>query len=112
MHTVAQDVFATRIDTNRMDYRFARSEGGRAELTEWHLPDELAEKCLALASRLALPLAGIDLLLAGDGEPYCFEINPSPAFSFYQSHTGQPISRAVALHLARGANSVPHTLVP
>jgi hypothetical protein len=31
---------------------------------------------------------------------YCFEVNPSPAFSHYESQTGQPISRAVADYLS------------
>ncbi|MFD8749858.1 hypothetical protein ACFV0O_02545 [Kitasatospora sp. NPDC059577] len=29
MHTVADEVFATRIDTDRVDYRYARHDGGR-----------------------------------------------------------------------------------
>ena len=31
---------------------------------------------------------------------YCFEVNPSPAFSYYESQTGQPISCAVADYLS------------
>ncbi|MFJ7248824.1 hypothetical protein ACIQWA_29930 [Kitasatospora sp. NPDC098652] len=41
-------------------------------------------------------------MLADDGEVYCFEVNPCPAFTYYESHTGQPIARAVARALARG----------
>jgi hypothetical protein len=45
------------------------------------------------------------LKVTPDDEVYCFEVNPSPAFSYYEGNTGQPISRAVARHLAgaRGA---------
>jgi hypothetical protein len=38
-------------------------------------------------------------------EYYCFEINPSPGFIFYERMTGQPISEAVA-HILRGREPV------
>ena len=31
---------------------------------------------------------------------YCFEVNPSPAFSYDEAHTGQPIAQAIARYLA------------
>jgi hypothetical protein len=31
----------------------------------------------------------------------CFEVNPSPGFSYYEGHTGQPISAAIARYLAQ-----------
>lgn len=99
VHTVADEVFATRIETDQVDYRYARGDGGRAELSPWQLPADLAERCLRLAGRLGLDLAGIDLMVADDGEVYCFEVNPCPAFSYFESNTGQPIARAIALAL-------------
>ena len=56
---------------------------------------------MALGARLGLELVGIDLLLTDAGEAYCFEINPSPAFSFFERHTDQPIARAIAMALTR-----------
>ena len=50
---------------------------------------------------LGLVLSGIDLRRTPDGEYYCFEINPSPGFIFYERMTGQPISEAVAHLLHR-----------
>lgn len=38
-------------------------------------------------------------MLADDGGVYCFEVNRSPAFTYFESHTGQPIARAIALAL-------------
>ncbi|MDQ4130320.1 MAG: ATP-grasp domain-containing protein [Actinomycetota bacterium] len=100
VHTIGAEVFATAITTNATDYRYAyESENGATELEEFHIDDELAERCLVLARALELPFAGIDLKLAPDGEVYCFEVNPSPAFSYYESHTGQPIRHAVARYL-------------
>jgi glutathione synthase/RimK-type ligase-like ATP-grasp enzyme len=56
--------------------------------------------CLALAHELGLDFAGIDLKITADGRVYCFEVNPSPAYSAYETSTGQPISRALAQYLA------------
>jgi hypothetical protein len=102
VHTVSGEVIATRIETDRVDYRYAHRDGGEAVLTPWTLPDEIAQRCLALSARLGLNLAGLDLLFADDGDVYCFEVNPSPAFSYFEHESGQQISRSIALALARG----------
>jgi glutathione synthase/RimK-type ligase-like ATP-grasp enzyme len=103
VHTVGEEVFATAISTDATDYRYAhRQTGDAAELRAVELSDWLAEKCLALARGLGLAFAGIDLKVTPDDRVYCFEVNPSPAFSYYESNTGQPISRAVARYLAGG----------
>jgi predicted ATP-grasp superfamily ATP-dependent carboligase len=97
VHTVGNRVYATAITTNATDYRYAmRQSGEAAALREVELCDELAERCLLLARSLDLPFAGIDLKITPDKEVYCFEVNPSPAFSYYEGHTGQPISAGLA----------------
>jgi glutathione synthase/RimK-type ligase-like ATP-grasp enzyme len=48
-----------------------------------------------------LAFAGIDLKITPAGEIFCFEVNPSPDFSFYEANTGQPIASALARYLAR-----------
>ena len=65
------------------------------------MSDDVALQCLALARDLDLPFAGIDLKITPADEIYCFEVNPSPAYSYYESHTGQPISAALARFLAQ-----------
>lgn len=101
VHTVGGHVFATAISTDATDYRYAhRQTGDAADLRAVELSDRLAEKCLALARGLGLDFAGIDLKVTPDDRVYCFEVNPSPAFSYYEGNTDQPISRAVARYLA------------
>lgn len=100
VHTVAGEVFATGIHTDATDYRYAHRHGGEATLEAVELSDDLAAQCLALARDLGLPLAGIDLKVTDQGDVYCFEVNPSPAYSYYESQTGQPISAAIARYLA------------
>lgn len=105
VHTVGDDVFATRISSDIVDYRYARREGGSVEMEPWTLPDGIAASCLRLARALDLELSGIDLKETPDGQFYCFEINPCPGFLYYEQHTRQPISAAVAdlLHFGRVA---------
>ena len=101
VHTVGEKVFPTAIRTDATDYRYAQRQAGNpAELREVELSDELAEMCVRLAEGLGLAFAGIDLKITPDNRVYCFEVNPSPAFSYYEANTGQPIARAVAEYLA------------
>lgn len=101
VHTVGEKVFATAISTDATDYRYAHLQSGdHAELRPAELADDLAEMCVKLSAGLGLAFAGIDLKITPENYVYCFEVNPSPAFSYYESQTGQPISRAVADYLS------------
>jgi hypothetical protein len=101
VHTIGSSVFATSASTDATDYRYAyRQVGDGAELKPTELPRELAQRCLQLSQALGLAFAGIDLKITPHNEVYCFEVNPCPAFSYYESHTKQPIAEAVARYLA------------
>ena len=100
VHTIGNKVFATRADTNVADYRYSpREQDGKTELSPYELSAELKQRCTNLATGLGLDFAGIDLKITPDGRAYCFEVNPCPAYSYYEMHTGQPIARAVAEYL-------------
>ena len=101
VHTIGESIFATEIETDAVDYRYARRQVGEAaSLRAIDLSSALAERCVKLAQSLGLDFAGVDLKRTPEGEVYCLEVNPTPAFSYYQSQTGQPIARAVARYLA------------
>jgi glutathione synthase/RimK-type ligase-like ATP-grasp enzyme len=100
VHCVHGEVHATEVRSTATDYRYGASSDQGARLKAITLDDGLSERCLRLTAALDLELAGIDLRLPPEGDPYCFEVNPSPAFSYYQDHTGQPIAQAIARHLA------------
>lgn len=100
VHVVGAEVFATEIQTNAVDYRYAQRDEMSVTMSPITLPEHVADRCRALSQLLDLPLCGIDLKRAGDGRYYCFEVNPSPAYSYYQEHTGQPIAQALVRFLA------------
>jgi len=105
VHTVGDELFATRVQSDVVDYRYARREGGDVEMEPAVLPDDVAQACFSLAQYLGLPFAGIDLKLTPNGEYYCFEVNPCPGFLYYEKYGGQPISLALANLLYRGSNA-------
>jgi glutathione synthase/RimK-type ligase-like ATP-grasp enzyme len=96
VHTVGDVVFATRIETDAVDYRYAHLDGLDVVMTPVTLPAAVKTACLRAARELDLLFAGIDLKETPDGEYICFEINPCPGFTYYERHTGQPISAALA----------------
>jgi hypothetical protein len=102
VHVVGQHLFATRIESEAVDYRYAQRDGHEIEMRALALPDEIAERCLSLSALLSLPFCGIDLKQTPEGQFYCFEVNPSPAYTYYQAHTGQPIAQALTRWLAYG----------
>jgi hypothetical protein len=97
VHVVGGETFAAIVDSTAVDYRYARAQVGEdARLRAYQVDDDIADRCVTLAAALDLPFAGIDLKLAADGRVICFEVNPSPGFSWYESAAGLPISQAVA----------------
>ena len=96
VHVVGQAVFATEITCDAVDYRYAGRQDLDVALEAIELPRDVAERCFALAVLTELPLAGIDLRRTSEGEWHCFEINPSPGFTYYAGQTGQPVADAIA----------------
>lgn len=96
VHIVGDRAFACEIESNADDYRYAARQGGYVDLRPYDLPQQCADRCRALAANLRLVVAGLDLRQTPDGRWYCFEVNPSPGFSYYEAATSQPIADAVA----------------
>lgn len=102
VHVVDNETFGTKIICDADDYRYAARSGHEVRLEAWQVPEDVAQRCLSLTHTLGLHFAGIDLRFHPAGKWFCFEVNPSPAFTFYQDQTGQEISRAVARLLIEG----------
>ncbi|MEN3334057.1 MAG: hypothetical protein V7641_3422 [Blastocatellia bacterium] len=107
VHTVGDQLFATRVYSEAVDYRYASREGHTVEMEPTVLPSAVTTACLRLARQLDLLLTGIDLKETPAGDYYCFEVNPSPGFLYYEQGSGQPISTALAdlLHHGLSANT-------
>ena len=104
VHVVGDQLFACEIVSDAVDYRYSGRFGSTLELKACDLPADVGERARAVAASLKLPVAGVDLRLTPDGEWFCFEVNPSPGFTFYEALTNQPIAEAIASLLAGHTN--------
>lgn len=102
VHVVGERVFATAVEAEAVDYRYAHRDGSEAVLRAIDLDDAVAERCTRAAAELGLAFAGLDLCVTDEEEWYCFEANPSPGFSYFEAATGQRIADAVADYLTAG----------
>lgn len=84
-------IFPSLIRSEESDYRYDKG----TEVVPFELSPELEARCFELAAGLNLWFAGIDLRITSSGEVYCFEVNPSPAFSWYEDRTEQPITESL-----------------
>ena len=108
VHVVGAEVFACEVRSEADDYRYPGAH--RVEIKACRVPWEVEDRCRRLTAAMQLFLAGIDLRRSHpDGEWYCFEVNPSPGFTYYENTTGLPIANAIARLLAAGTNGLRHT---
>jgi hypothetical protein len=100
-HVVGEDVFTCEIRSEADDYRCCE-RGAAPQICAARLPREVEERAISMTKMMDLAIAGIDLRLTPQGEWYCFEVNPSPGFTFYEQFSGQGMARAIARLLTTG----------
>ena len=103
VHVIGERLFAVRIQCEAVDYRYAGEEGYSLTMVPAVLPEDIAANCIRLTKELGLTLSGIDLKETPAGEYYCFEVNASPAFLFYESPAQPVVADAIAEFLAQRA---------
>ncbi|MGC4098863.1 MAG: hypothetical protein QM706_17265 [Nitrospira sp.] len=105
-HVVGERLFACEILSDADDYRYAGQRGLSVGMRPYALPSECANRCLELSRTMGLSVAGIDLRRTSDDQWYCFEVNPSPGFTYFQDQTGQAIDHAIAELLMQAPSPV------
>lgn len=101
VHVIGDAVFACEVVSSAFDYRYPTCEAEQPRIIACTLPEAIAERCRRLAAAVGLAFAGIDLRRTAEGDWVCFEVNPSPGFTYYEAVTGDPISDALAALLAK-----------
>ena len=95
VHCIGEKVYAQQITTHELDYRYASKQ----LWSEYSLPKRIAEACICLTKELGLIFSGVDLI-ERNGQYALLEINPSPGYSYFESHLGQSlISQALTDYL-------------
>src|SRR5204862_5479152 len=102
IHVVGSELFAERIISESVDYRFHR---GRISNAYCHsdVSHEIRHSCLKYCSARGLLFAGFDFKLdQKNGEWYVLEVNPRPGYESYDRRQGGRISRALLFLLKEG----------
>jgi hypothetical protein len=109
VHVVGGDISAVEITSDAVDYRTDIQK-----MTPTTVPGHVARRCRAVAETLDLPIAGIDLIRAPEGEWYFLEANPSPAFTFYpdRATVGASIARLLTCPAAENQSLGGHAGLP
>lgn len=105
VHVIGDEVLACAIFHDVDDYRKPHSLESVVIKAIDHLPPSLLSACVHLTRRLGLFFSGLDLRVTKEGVVTCFEVNPSPAFSYYELHSGLPIARALARQLSQATST-------
>jgi glutathione synthase/RimK-type ligase-like ATP-grasp enzyme len=98
VHVVGDVLFAAEVSSEAIDYRYG-DVPPRVQKTQ--LPEELATAVRAMVAGMGLLLAGVDLRRTPEGEWVCFEVNPSPAFTYYCQWTNDPVADGIGRLLMR-----------
>ena len=101
VHVIGRNVFACEIVSKAVDYRYAEKEGLSAGVRPARLPAAIINRCRLLASDRNFFAAGIDLRRTPGGRWYCFEVNPSPAFTSFEYGNKPSMADAMARLLMR-----------
>jgi len=102
VHVVGDEAFSCRIVSNADDYRYASQHGSSVQIQACDLPAEVVDLCIATSKKMGLSVSGIDLKQTPEGKWYCFEVNPSPGFTYFQNLTDKKIDEAIAHMLING----------
>ncbi len=102
-HVIGEDVFACEVQSEADDYRYGAASGA-PRIWAARLPREIEERAVTMTKSMGLEVAGIDLRRNPEDQWYCFEVNPSPGFTFYEQFSGQGLASAIARLLMSSAS--------
>ncbi|SDP78487.1 RimK-like ATP-grasp domain-containing protein [Arthrobacter sp. ok909] len=101
VHVVGSQAFACSITSKSTDYRYDSA----CRVEACILPRHIETMSINLTRKVGLEVSGLDLMKDLEGNWYCFEMNPSPGFTFFQDRSGQSVDAAIADLLASGRRS-------
>ena len=97
-HVVGDRVHAEEIVSGAADYRTDED----ARFAPCELPAAVAEQVVRHTADLGMSFAGWDFKVADDGTHWCLEVNPMPAYDWYDRRLGGAITTSL-LGLLQGA---------
>lgn len=108
---IGDELFTAEIDSQArestsIDWRSWGDGGHEIPYRKTTLPDDIAERCMALVRSYQLNFSAIDLILTPDGRYVFLENNPNGQFMWVEQRVPElKMTEALAACLIRGANS-------
>jgi glutathione synthase/RimK-type ligase-like ATP-grasp enzyme len=108
VHVIGTTCVAFRAHTQEIDYRL----DGAVRFQFITLPDEVRDMCVHLTQAEGLRLSGIDFVVRNDDAWVLMEVNPTPAFHFFERNVADRrhsrlISRILLTYLLSGGGAPP-----
>jgi glutathione synthase/RimK-type ligase-like ATP-grasp enzyme len=100
VHVIGTSVLAHRVTSVSVDYRFPAADEPSPVFERIEPPRWLSDACVRLTVDLELVLAGIDFRVTSTGEWFCFEVNPSPFYTYFEDSKDMEVTQAVAKALS------------
>ena len=95
VHVIGRHVLACEIISHALDYRYSGKFNQKLTIQPITLPEEILEACILLNEKLQLSFSGIDLFHTFNKDWYCFEVNTCPGYTWFENHSGLPISHSL-----------------
>ena len=84
IHSVGSKMFAVKILTDAVDYRYHTSQGSFKKMTPLiNIPDRIKHFVLDYTTKRNIIIAGFDFKVSKNGKWYCLEMNPMPGYDGY-----------------------------
>jgi glutathione synthase/RimK-type ligase-like ATP-grasp enzyme len=96
-HVIGHEVIACRFSSHHIDYRSDHT----ATRSVGDIPDDLADRLVALTAAQGLTFAGWDFKVDADETFWALECNPMPGYSFYDRIADGAIAAALVRLLNR-----------
>ena len=103
VHVVGETCIGCVIGSRETDYRYPVHTPPRLHQLD-ELPSQIASLCIEATRQLDLAFSGIDLRLTPEGGCFCFEVNPSPAYPYFEDRARLSVTRSLAGMLKNGAH--------
>ncbi|MGX9567831.1 hypothetical protein [Pseudomonas sp. CFBP 5748] len=105
-HMVGASCVALKIESDRVDYRYAKRQGGNIQVQPIDIPVAERFRAIEYMHRVGLEFAGFDFKVDASGTWWLLEANPMPGFEFFDQFANDRIGLEV-LRSLQGNDPLP-----
>ena len=91
-------IYSQETEMSKIDWRRASVN---LKIEEYHLREDIAEKCIQLTKKLGLEYGAIDMIIDKDENHYFLEINPTGEWAWFEIKSGVKIRKALINRLTK-----------